>query len=564
MTNLGDLKIGPFRGNSGAIYEIIEQIGKGGNGQAWRARVAGPAELMSPTEVVVKIPLLHEQVEFGALQDRLQALNESLLREIHLKYRLRNVRCVAQIVDNGQVEIRSHTDVPLFALFVVQQFVAGQRLDEYVCERFPDGDGSFCGIPDAETLFDVSLKVARSLREIHKAQVVHGDVWFKNVILASEGAVFIDFGKSFLRDLNLARHTQDRKPRPFQPPEGRGSVKGDIHDFGGLLYYLATGQSVPPGLNKDNDALKSSIRQGIEQANPVLYEQNSAIVDIIARCRRFRQYERFHSVEGVIQDLEMFGAHHWTDSALEQPPHLISLLESSEQPLFARLARLRVRAERRIMEDMIRGVYDLTGDHEDIVSGFTLYLSALREADQYLTLTVPTFWLRHNLGVNGRVLEMNKIAALRGATIRRVFLLTEMDRQRAEVVQIIGAHVRIERELASMKTGPVATGVRDLGAGGYYCGFLMVTEEQRSHLVAQRSHFGLLVSGQRPTLAAPVYTEDGHVVGLEFRTEPDFTRGKMEYFVDRWLTPSRPLAEFLPEGLPAAPPSGDYDPSWPN
>lgn len=562
MTTVNGLTIGTFRGTSGAIYEVIEQIGKGGNGLAWRARVSGPTELVLPAEVVIKLPLVHAGIEISALQNRLHELNQSLLREIYLKYRLRNVRCVAQILDYGHVEIQRHSDVPLLAVFVVQQFVAGQRLDEFACQRFSDDTGSFRGIPDADIFFDLALKVARSLREIHKTQVVHGDVWFKNVILASEGAVFIDFGKSVLRDLDLARHNRDQTLRPFQPPEGRGSVKGDIHDFGGLLYYLATGENQPPAPNRDNDALKASIAQGLSRINLKLYDSNSAIVDIIARCRRFRQYERFHSVEGVIQDLETFGPHHLVDSALDQPPHLLSVLESSEQPLFARLARLRVRAERRIMEDMIRGVYDLTGDHEDIVSGFTLYLSALRHGDQYLTLTVPTFWLRHNLGVNGRVLEMNKIAAMRGATIRRVFLLTEADRQRSEVLQIIRAHIGIERELAG-KTGPLSTGTVDLEVGGYYCGFVLVSEEERAELVSQRSHFGLLMSGQRPTLAAPVYTQDGHIVGLEFRTEPDFTRGKREYFVDRWLRDSRPLTGFLPDGVP---PSGNdvrYDPSWP-
>lgn len=549
----------PLRGLA-ADYELLSPIGRGANGQTFRGRVVGPGAPGLPSEVVIKVPLLSSGLAFSELKERLDVLNKSLEREIVLKNRLRKIDCVAQIVDWGYVDLTQDSGIGILVLFAVQQFVEGKRLDEFVCDEYGTEPGEFSGIPSADAFFEVSLKVARSLRLIHQEQIVHGDVWFKNVILGPSGAVFIDFGKSALQDLNLPRRTPGPAPGRFHPPEGRGSVKGDIFDLGGLLFYLATGDPEPPDKVRDNDELKRRITKRVKEVNPKLYDENSGLVDIIARCRRFHQYERFHNVEGLIQDLETFCDSPELDAPLKQPPPLLTALDTSDQPLFSRLGRLRIRAERRVFEDMIRGVYDLTGDHEDIVSGFTRYLSTLRRDDQYLTLSIPAFWRKNNLGVNGRVLVMNKIAALRGATIRRVFLLTEADRSDPEIVQILEAHINIGVELAQSPTMAVQTDEKDLSKGGYYTGFVVVRDEERRELVDQRNHFGLLIAGERPTVAAPVYTSEGHVVGLEFRTAADFTRGKREFFVEKWLQASRPLREFLPQSSTPGDPGSD--PGW--
>jgi len=524
-----------------ATYKILAPLGEGGSGQAFKAKVLS-APSGFPAEVVVKIPLLRKDSAFSDALRSLDIINKSLRTEIMLRGRIQKVACVAHILDSGILDLPQSPDVALPAFFAVQEFVEGDRLDHHVASYCPGG-ASFSGIPDAGPFFKLCLMVAGSLRMIHKEQIIHGDVWFRNVIISEAStAVFIDFGKSALKDLGLFHRDQNQEP--FRPPEGRGSAKGDIHALGGLFYYLATGEKTPPKHIRDNDDLKLSIGRDIERLNPLLYDDNSGVVDVIARCRRYQEFERYHSVEGVIQDLETFCDSPQLDTGIDQPPPILLNIERSGQPLLARLARLRLRSEQRVLEDMSRGVYDLSGDHEDIVSGFAQYLSTLREGDQYLTLSTPAFWRRKNLGVNGRFLAMTKVAAQRKATIRRVFLTTEADKNNPETRQILEAHIAIAAELRGNKRHPVQTQNWELGAGGYFCGFVIVTEAERKEIVEQRNHFGLLITGNHETLAAPVYTYDEEIVGVEFRTSPAFTAGKRR-IVESWLERSHPLEEFF-------------------
>lgn len=527
-----------------ADYDLIEPIGSGGSGQAFRARTVNPShETAAGETVVVKIPLLRPDLAFGEAREAVDRINRSLATEILLRSRLKRLDCVAHVVDHGQTELPIvGGDMAIPATFAVQRFVEGDRLDHFVAKAGRQDAKSFFGVTDVDTYFELGMAIARSLRAIHQEQIVHGDVWFRNVIVSSGRAVFIDFGKSALKDLSLPRRTEERESGRFRPPEGRGSVKGDIHDLGGLLYYLATGDDVPPDHIRDNDALKHAIADGIKARNRPLYGANSGVVDVIARCRRYEQYERYHTVENVMQDLETFGAPQDGHLPADQVLPLLVTLDRSPQALFARLARLRLRTECRHLEDMVQGVYDLVGDHEDIVTGFMQYLSALGPGDQYLTLSVPAFWRRNNLGVNGRVLTMTKIAAQRGAVVRRVFLTTPEDREDPEVVQIIRAHVAIAEEFLGQDSdqGEAAASV----GGGYQVGFVQVSDEFRREFVEQRNHFGLLISGESHTIAAPVYTLDERLVGVEFRAAPGFTQGKRRLF-DDWLARARPLPEFF-------------------
>jgi serine/threonine protein kinase len=531
-------------------YKIIGPLDAGGSGQAFRARVESTNDSAIPlgASVVVKVPLLRADVPLEERRRRMSDIDKSIKREIWLSTRLSPLDCVAQILDWGTVKVSLGLESDSESSFAVQQLVEGKRLDRYLCDegapKNAGADDVFKGVSSAEQFFAVALKVASSLRAIHREQIVHGDVWFKNVIIDQTGkAVFIDFGLSAVRDLNLANQLSAPDEDPDRLPEGTGSVKNDIHAFGALLYYLATGSEKAPPHCPDVDDLKNNIRDTVHNANRDLYDDNSGVVDVIARCRRYYQHQRFHNVEGVIQELEAFSGNTDLEIALSPPAPILDELDRTNQPLFSRLARLRIRAERRILEDMMRHVYDLAGDHEDIVSGFMQYLSVLGRGDEYLTISTPDLWRAgtRGLGINGRVLTMNKLAAQRGATIRRVFALTPSNFRDREVQRILEAHIRISDELKDNSKFRVQTDRWELEEGGYYTGFRAVTEEEQRNLVNQRNHYGLVVNPNGQTIAAPVYTSTGELVEIEFRTADEFVRDKRQTFVDNWLPNSEPL-----------------------
>ena len=163
----------------------------------------------------------------------------------------------------------------------------------------------------------------------------------------------------------------------------------------------------------------------------------------------------------------------------------------SGKPLFLEMAKRRLDLLHRAIVDMGKGVHDMFGDHEDIVSGMTSLMSSLGPGDEYLTISIPLFWTQRNMGVDGRFLSMNKVAATRGATIRRVFLITEKDRHEIpEFDSIMNAQRDAANELQNR--GYYASDW-ELEKKRYYVGaHTEVTSKQREHLVRTGKHVGLI------------------------------------------------------------------------
>lgn len=205
------------------------------------------------------------------------------------------------------------------------------------------------------------------------------------------------------------------------------------------------------------------------------------------------------------------------------------------------MAGLRVRVLQRVLEDMSNGVYDLIGDHEDLVNGLTQYLSSLKKGDKYLTLSLPSFWHTSNLGINGRFLAMNKIAAQRGVVIRRVFLITPEDEASdPDLPKIVKSHLRVIEEISAMG---IPTNDPSIEGKGYFTGFQIIDEVERKKLVKEGKHFGLLVKDGHEILIAPVYRDDGVIVTIQFRAQIDLVSGLVKYFKGL-LEESTPLSGY--------------------
>lgn len=277
--------------------------------------------------------------------------------------------------------------------------------------------------------------------------------------------------------------------------------------------------------------------------NSGLYRGNPGIVDIIARCLRYQQADRPPNTDSVLRDIETFGNHVNAESpssigeALEK---LDKKLDKEGNELYSWMARLQIRSLRSKIEDMTRGVYDLVGSHEDIVSGMTEYLSVLQTGDEYLTVSVPSFWTRRNLGTNGRFLSMNVIAARRGAAIHRVFLITHQESSTADVKEIIRAHGQMQHELrpATSPDSELAVETR----------FEIVERKQLDEFALEGKHnYGLLLKRgdrNRGLLIVPVYRTDGAIAMIQFRSDEILVSAFYEDFQSR-LASSRPLTEWL-------------------
>jgi serine/threonine protein kinase len=536
-----------------ASYRITTRLRSGAFGMTYLAQASdvkpGAEGLCADQQVVIKAPTLDPDARIDEKITRLGTTLGTFLADYISLRRLKKLRCVARLLDYGTYQCLLDDDgnaAP--ALFIVHEFVEGQRLDDYVRSHYPSPiDQSFRGIPSQTAFLTIARQLAIALLEIHQQQIVHGDLWPQNVMMnVRDEPVLIDFGQALFRNLVLASSRLRSHPPPFVAPEGSGTVGADIFSLGGILFFLATGED-PPVPQKDSDALKISVADAIRRRNADLYNENPGVADIIARCLRVGQ-GRTTQAEGVVQDIEMFTANPNPSLAIGGFTEAVADLAASKHLTFAWMAGLRIRMLCRAIEDMRHGVYDLVGDHDVIASGLTQYLSLLGPRDQYLTISLPSFWQSSNLGVNGRFLTMNRLVAQRGATVRRVFLITAEDRRNApELGPILRSHARVGDDLAGLG---IETNKPLPSDGGYYSGFVDIDHQKRERLVREGKHFGLvLVQGQEIAIF-PVYRGDGVIVAVQFRAGWDIGKKILPEFY-ALLGDSRSLTDFEPGGEPA-------------
>jgi eukaryotic-like serine/threonine-protein kinase len=141
-------------------YEIDREIGKGGNARIYLAR--------DPEGNQVALKILHPELLVSVAADR-------FLREIKLASQLNHPH-IARLLDSGERD---------WLVFYVMTYLEGPTLRESLARvgRLSIGDT----VRIAGDLLD-------ALDHAHKRGIVHRDMKPDNVVLASNGAVLLDFG----------------------------------------------------------------------------------------------------------------------------------------------------------------------------------------------------------------------------------------------------------------------------------------------------------------------------------------------------------------------------------
>jgi eukaryotic-like serine/threonine-protein kinase len=141
-------------------YEIDREIGKGGNARIYLAR--------DPEGHQVALKILHPELLVSVAADR-------FLREIKLASQLDHPH-IARLLDSGERD---------WLVYYVMTYLEGPTLRESLARvgRFSVSDT----VRIAGDLLD-------ALDHAHKRGIVHRDMKPDNVVLASNGAVLLDFG----------------------------------------------------------------------------------------------------------------------------------------------------------------------------------------------------------------------------------------------------------------------------------------------------------------------------------------------------------------------------------
>lgn len=198
-----------------AEYQILERLGQGASGVAYRA--------LTPDGQEVAIKLLTDSCATE------QEMQQRFVREVSVMQKLDHPGIVRHI-DCGL-----HDD----QIYLVMELIDGGSLDKIL-----DEDGT---LPWREAC-EVAQQVCLALAHAHQRGVIHRDLKPANLFLASDGQVKVgDFGLA--RDVQAHRLTMQGQTvgtcRYMAPEQVRGedNLTGevDVYAMGCLLYLIITG-----------------------------------------------------------------------------------------------------------------------------------------------------------------------------------------------------------------------------------------------------------------------------------------------------------------------------------
>jgi serine/threonine protein kinase/tetratricopeptide (TPR) repeat protein len=206
-------------------YRIVEQLGRGGMGEVYRAyRADGQFQKQ------VAIKFVRAGQESGSVIGRFKNERQILAGLDHLN--------IARLLDGGATE----EGVPYF----VMELVEGQPIDEY------------CDTHRLRMLarLQIFLQVCSALEYAHQHQVIHRDIKPSNILVTEEGVPkLLDFGIAKILDSGVVAgmdgltQTMFRvfTPKYASPEQIKAepiTMASDVYSLGVLLYELLTGH--PP------------------------------------------------------------------------------------------------------------------------------------------------------------------------------------------------------------------------------------------------------------------------------------------------------------------------------
>lgn len=210
-------------------YDVLGQIGSGGQGTAYLARAKAGAlgEGSAPLDVVLKEFVLPYHAGLTVSKKAL----DSIQREADLLRALAHPQIV-KMVDLFVEDQRA---------YLVLEHIEGKSLRNIVDEQGPYSEEQVC---------DLALQMCDILSHLHSQHpaVLHRDFTPENLIMGSDGSLkLIDFNVAQQMHSDATRTVVGK--HAYIPPEqfrGKATEQSDLYAMGATMYFLLTGREPEP------------------------------------------------------------------------------------------------------------------------------------------------------------------------------------------------------------------------------------------------------------------------------------------------------------------------------
>ena len=266
------------------IFEIEEEIGRGGMGVVHRARQRRPNRIVAVK--VINTKRLDEALPI----DRKKAL-ERFENEAESAARLEHDN-VVPVFEVGEAEGQH---------YYAMKYVRGRSLAELVRE----------GALDNRTAARYMEGVARGIEHAHRHGVLHRDIKPSNILIdeATDRAMVTDFGvaKSLGGDGEVTRAGEVFGTLPYMSPEQAESSnkvtrESDVYSLGATLYHVLTGRPPFQGTT-DIEVLRQVREDAPEPARKLKPTVDRDLETICSKCLEKEADRRYATPDAVADEL---------------------------------------------------------------------------------------------------------------------------------------------------------------------------------------------------------------------------------------------------------------------
>jgi eukaryotic-like serine/threonine-protein kinase len=262
------------------LYELLEELGRGGQGVVYRARRKGLEKAEHLTALKLILP--------SRLTSRRDV--DNFVNEVRAMAKL-NHRGVLPVFDSGE-----DRGQPYVAMKLV-----GSSLDELLRTH-----GSVAPAEAARLI----VEIARAVDYLHQHGIVHCDLKPSNILLDGEQPLITDFGLSRVLEPEAAADALDERRLegtiPYMAPEqarGEPEKASDIHALGAILFELLTGRT-PFGSGRR--ALTRILHEEAPSPRQVDPTVPASLDRIVRKCLRKDPNERYETAVQLAAELDRF------------------------------------------------------------------------------------------------------------------------------------------------------------------------------------------------------------------------------------------------------------------